>query len=580
MRTRLSAICAGLTAAAILCLLTACLADGEAKPRTLPRGTASIGPSPQTTTPIKHLVVIYDENVSFDHYFGTYPQAANTDGVKFTAIPGTPTPTNLLQDSLLTDNPNEFNPIRLKPSQAVTCDQDHSYGPEQEAADGGKNDKAVQFTSGDTCGLGGAFSTIGLTMGYYDGNTTTALWTYAQHYAMNDDSFGSTFGPSTPGALNLAAGQTHGMTAVDPHTGAALSHSLFVSSVNAEHLGTDTADIDPAYDDCSGNNHTSPISVGAMTGKNIGDLLDAQGITWGWFQGGFAPTTAYNASAGTLAKCDSRHDNVDGLSSKDYVPHHNPFAYYTSTSNPHHLAPSSVSAIGHADQANHNYDLSLFTTALKDGVLPSVSFLKPAAYQNAHAGNSDPIDEQHFLVTEINAIEQSKFWNSTAIVIAYDDSDGWYDQVSSPILNGSDDPKVANSPIGDQPMCLGRGKPGDRDERWLPGSLRAWPSAAVAGHLAIRQSRLHRRHPDRAGVDSEVRRRQLEDRTTRRWIVRRARGESPEPLRLRRDERRTGAPEPERDGEIRDVDSARIGRNRRTRSPTRPRSRMPWQPVG
>jgi phospholipase C len=440
VRTRSSAIYAGLTAVATLCLLTACVADGTAKPSALPRGTVTASPNPPTTTPIKHLVVIYDENVSFDHYFGTYPRAANTDGVRFTADPGTKTPKNLLQTNLLTKNPNEVNPFRLKPSQAVTCDQDHSYGPEQEAADDGKNDKAVQFTSNDSCGLDGAFSTPGLTMGYYDGNTTTALWTYAQHYAMNDDSFGSTFGPSTLGALNLTAGQTHGMTAVDPHTGAVLSKSPFISSTNAEHAGTVTADIDPAFDDCSGNNHTSSVALGRMAGRNIGDLLNAQGTTWGWFQGGFA-------------ECDSAHKNVAGLTSKDYVPHHNPFAYFKSTSNPHHLPPTSVSAIGQTDQANHNYDLSLFTTALNDGVLPAVSFLKPAAYQNAHAANSDPIDEQHFLVTEINAIERSKFWSSTAIVIAYDDSDGWYDQLSSPILNGSNDPKVANS-VGDQPMCV------------------------------------------------------------------------------------------------------------------------------
>ena len=176
-----------------------------------------------TTTPIKHVVVIYDENVSFDHYFGTYPDASNDDGVQFTAAAGTPTPVNLLGGNLLTQNPNEFNPFRLTPSQAVTCDQNHSYGPEQQAADGGKNDQAVQFTSGDTCGIGGAFSKIGLTMGYFDGNTVTALWNYAQHYALNDHSFSSTFGPSTPGALNLISGQTHGMTAVDPHTGAVQS---------------------------------------------------------------------------------------------------------------------------------------------------------------------------------------------------------------------------------------------------------------------------------------------------------------------------------------------------------------------
>jgi phospholipase C len=454
VRSRSSVVFAGLAALATLGLLTACVADGSAGPSAHPGVEESASPNPQTTTPIKHLVVIYDENVSFDHYFGTYPQAANTDGVKFTAAPGTPTPVNLLQNELLTKNPNEFNPLRLTPSQAVTCDQDHSYGPEQEAADDGKNDKAVQFTSGDSCGIGGAFSTTGLTMGYYDGNTVTALWSYAQHYAMSDNSYGSTFGPSTPGALNLAAGQTHGMTAVDPRSGAVLSKSLVVSSPNADHLGTDTGDVDPAFDDCSGNDHTSPVPLATMTGKNVGELLNAQHISWGWFQGGFAPTTPYNAASGSIARCDARHNNVDKVSSKDYVPHHNPFAYYASTSNPHHLPPSSPAAIGQTDQANHNYDLSQFGTALKDGVLPSVSFLKPAAYQNAHAANSDPLDEQHFLVGEINAIESSKYWATTAIVIAYDDSDGWYDQKSSPVLNGSNDQHVVNSLVGDQPMCV------------------------------------------------------------------------------------------------------------------------------
>ena len=59
--------------------------------------------------------------------------------------------------------------------------------------------------------------------------------------------------------------------------------------------------------------------------------------------------------------------------------------------------------------------------------MPAVSFLKAAEYQDGHPGYSDPLDEQNFLVNTINQIEQSKFWSSTAIVITYDDSDGWYD---------------------------------------------------------------------------------------------------------------------------------------------------------
>ena len=91
-------------------------------------------------------------------------------------------------------------------------------------------------------------------------------------------------------------------------------------------------------------------------------------------------------------------------------------------------------------QANHNYDQTDFDSAIQVGNLPAVSFLKAAEYQDGHAGYSDPIDEQHFLVDEINQIQKSKFWASTAIVIAYDDSDGWYDHVASPVLNASSDP--------------------------------------------------------------------------------------------------------------------------------------------
>ncbi|MCW2948922.1 MAG: phospholipase, partial [Actinoallomurus sp.] len=66
----------------------------------------------RTTTPIKHVVVLFDENVSFDHYFGTYPKAANTDGTKFTAKRHTPSVDGLTKQ-LLTHNPNQYNPKRL-----------------------------------------------------------------------------------------------------------------------------------------------------------------------------------------------------------------------------------------------------------------------------------------------------------------------------------------------------------------------------------------------------------------------------------------------------------------------------------
>jgi phospholipase C len=124
---------------------------------------------PPASTPIKHLVVIFDENESFDHYFGTYPNAANVAGEPgFKAAPGSPT-VNGLNDTLLTDNPNSANPKRLDRSQAVTCSQNHAYGAEQAAFDGGLMDKFVEDTAGGSC------TDKAIVMDYYDGNTVTGL---------------------------------------------------------------------------------------------------------------------------------------------------------------------------------------------------------------------------------------------------------------------------------------------------------------------------------------------------------------------------------------------------------------------
>jgi phospholipase C len=419
----------GVTAALAAGLIAASSTSSSANsPKAIPDRSAT------TASPIKHLVVIFDENVSYDHYFGTYPKAKNTDGTPFYAVTSTPKNNNLVTSGSLTSNPNLYYPTRLTPDQTLTCDQNHNYGPEQKAADNGAMDQVVQNTSVDACT--GEYGAPGLAMDYYDGNTVTGLWNYAQQYAMSDNAYDSTFGPSTPGALNLISGQTHGFRAVTSVTHQPTTDSYAVVSPDKNGVGTVINDPDPAYDDCSDSNHTSTNNLAAATGTNIGDLLNDRGVTWGWFQGGFAPTTPAGGSA-TFAVCGATHTNVGGASVADYSAHHNPFQYYASTSNPHHLPPSSVKKIGKTDQANHQYDLTDFTKALNAGNLPAVSFLKAGEYQDGHAGYSDPIDEQHFLVSEINALQKSKDWSSTAVVIAYDDSDGWYDHVSAPIENSS-----------------------------------------------------------------------------------------------------------------------------------------------
>ncbi len=432
------------------------VAGANAAPRTVSQTQASSASSwitSGTATPIKHLVVIFQENISFDHYFGTYPYAANTDGSPFHAKRGTPRVNGLYSKitkkgpigPLLTANPNTYNPTRLTHAQALTCDQDHGYTPEQNAVNGGRMDKFVQFT--DTPACTGTpttpYGAPGLVMDYFDGNTVTGLWNYAQNYAMSDNNFDTVFGPSTPGALNLISGNSGGSYAVNPATGAVEPDPGTVSDLNGKGLGTIYGDLDPAYDDCSNASHTVTSPLGVTTGKNIGNLLNTRNITWGWFQGGFAPTGTNSAG---YAVCGSEHKNIGGNLVQDYSPHHDPFQYYKSTSNPKHLPPSSEAAIGRTDQANHQYDISDFYTTLSAGNMPSVSFLKAPAYQDGHAGYSSPLDEQTFLVNTINQIEKSKFWRSTAIMVTYDDSDGWYDHQIMPVVNGS-------STSADTPFC-------------------------------------------------------------------------------------------------------------------------------
>jgi phospholipase C len=392
----------------------------------------------RTTTPIKHLVIIFQENISFDHYFATYPYAMNLHGENpFIAREGTPT-VNGLNAALLTHNPNlntangtgATNPFRLSPAQASTADQDHNYTPEQQAFDQGRMDLFPKFTGAGGTALGtlGApaiFNTTGLALGYYDGNTVTAFWNYAQHFAINDNSFGTQFGPSTPGALNVISGQTNGV----------INNAGGTSAVVADGNGglTDINDADPAGDVCS----TTSKERFNMSGQNIGDLLNAAGVNWGFFNGGFDLTVVN--SNGTTGCNRNTTSLVTGVNHADYVPHHQPFQYYASTANPTHARPVSVSAIGtpHDPIAHNQYDIHDFFDAIKAGNFPAVSYLKAPAYQDAHAGYSNPIDEQNFIVNTINFLQQQPEWASTAVIIAYDDSDGWYDHQMSPIVNPS-----------------------------------------------------------------------------------------------------------------------------------------------
>jgi len=387
----------------------------------------------QPSTPIKHIVIVFQENISFDHYFGTYPKALNPSGEpQFHAFPNTPT-VNGLSTALRIANPNlnptnqsgATNPFRLRRSQAVTSDQDHDYGPEQAAFDGGLMDLFplnVGTPGPPPSAPPKVVTTTGLNLGYFDGNTVTGLWNYAQYYALNDNFFGTTFGPSTPGALNLISGQTNGVAQTLNGT----SDEVDGGNGSLTVIG----DPDPIGDICS-NPIRNQVQMG---GKNIGDLLNAAGVTWGSFMGGFDLSTVNpNGTTG----CNRSSKGFAGTTN-DYIPHHAWFQYYASTANPKHLRPSSIGKIGKSDDpANHEYDLADFYATVSAGNFPAVNFIKAQAYQDGHAGYSDPLDEQKFIVHLVNFLEGQPEWSNTAVVVMYDDSDGWYDHQLGQIVNQS-----------------------------------------------------------------------------------------------------------------------------------------------
>jgi phospholipase C len=421
-----------------------------------------------TATKIKHVVVLFGENISFDHYFGTYPSAQNNAGeTAFTAALGTPVPNGLNAPldpthgfmplggaSLLTANPNATapgngasatNPFRLAAQFALTSSQNHNYMPEQQADDNGGMDLFPEFTGHVgppphiDAGAPAISQTTGLVMAYYDGNTLGTWWNYAQQYALNDNMWTTNFGPSSPGAVNIISGQTNGLVPANgtPSTSAAIG--------DGNGGLTMVGDSDPTGDTCS----TTTGVTASMTSKNIGDLLNAENITWGWFEGGF-DLTITNANGKTGCARSTQQTVPFGTVSADYVPHHAPFQYYATTSNLTHVRPTSPATVGTADPANHNYDSHDFFDALTAGNLPAVVYLKAPSFQDGHPGNSNPVDEQNFVSSVVNALQAAQEWSSTAIVLTYDDSDGWYDHQMPPIVNPS---QTADDALNGTGLC-------------------------------------------------------------------------------------------------------------------------------
>jgi phospholipase C len=271
---------------------------------------------------------------------------------------------------------NTISPKLL--SDLSPADLNHTATSYQIAYDSGKMDKYA-LENGDT------------SMDYYDNTSigTTAdgqqfgvdtLWNYAQQYAIADNFFAAAMASEPSNMLYMTAGDTG--TGADPYGYPQLD--ACTAGLFQKNQG-------------SGANVTPPLTF-----TNVGDQLSARNISWGFYQEFFS-----NEQNGTCTH---------------YVPQENPFQYFQTTANSANV---------------QTFTMAGFNTMLSSGTLPSVMWVQPSPSHSMHPGQGSIADSIEWLDSFVQAVKSSNLWGSTAVMVVWDESGGWYDHVAPPQLSGT-----------------------------------------------------------------------------------------------------------------------------------------------
>jgi phospholipase C len=362
----------------------------------------------ETLSKIGHIVVIYEENRSFDSYFGNFPGAngrANATTAQMTQVDasGNPYPqlppiinTSISGSPVDTRFPTNLPnaPFAIQPyvSQTdKTGDLVHRFLVEQRQINGGKMNR---FANASDSG--------GLVMGYWD-NSNTNEWKYATQYVMCDNFFHSAFGGSFLNHQYLIASQA-------PRFLNPPSNLLSTFDANGNYVGiNDGAVTNDGYAvntirsvQFHAPSDTNPaVLLPVQDYTTIGDELSAKGITWKWYSAG-----VNNAIAGKPAAL--------------FQFHHHPFLYFKK------YAP------GTAEQIAHIQDLPDFLNDIQKGTLPQVVFYKPIGENNLHPGYANITDGDTHLKTIIDALQASPNYADMMIIITFDEHGGQWDHVAPP----------------------------------------------------------------------------------------------------------------------------------------------------
>ena len=374
---------------------------------------------------INHVVVIYQENWSFDSLYGKFPGANGLDQAAATTpqvdkdgkpYPTLPQPLNTTFTPAVPDPrfPADmpvapFDTTKYVGANQLTGDLVHRYYQEQYQIDGGKMDKFVAWSDA-----------AGLVMSYYDASNMPE-GKLAQQFTMMDNFFHAAFGgsflnhqflicacaptwPEAPAAI-VAQVDANGVMTKDGQVtpdGYAVNTSFTINSPHPANV-TDNS-----------------LLVPQQTAPTIGDRLNERGISWVWYSGGWD-----NALLG----------HADPL----FQFHHQPFAYYANY------------ADGTQAKADHLKDENVYYTDIADGKLPAVTFIKPLGANNEHPGYATLLNGQQHVADLVSAIQNSPYWQDTAIIITYDEHGGRWDHVPPPVVDkwgpGSRVPTIVISPF-------------------------------------------------------------------------------------------------------------------------------------
>lgn len=338
---------------------------------------------------IEHVVVIVQENHTFDSYFGTWCKAPTGSNPTCTQGP------SCCEAAPGKDPGSSTIPTTLDDSVNGNNDPNHTMACEISEIDDGKMDQFVTSTvmstgAGDT-GCGSAGNLV------YADSTAQGYWTMAQQGAVADRYF-------------------------QPAAGASASNDVYLARAQYVFL-------DDLYE---------PQAIGATCSYNgmdiqytdttIADLLDQAGVSWAWYSEGYAiMVTAVNSGtcpAAPPADCTFDSTVIDCL----YDPDNNPFAYYKSV----------------VDNPTYFRDYGQLATDLSAGNLPAVSFVKALQYKTEHPGYQNAISTGITFVNDtIQAIQASSVASSTLVLVTWDEGGGFFDYVSPPPTS-----TVDNKPYG------------------------------------------------------------------------------------------------------------------------------------